>query len=238
LASRGYLVVTIDHTFDGLVEFPGGRLVRPVPDGPTTGEAMAATRVADVRFVLDQLTLLDAGGNPDVEHHALPAGLAGAFDLGRIGLVGYSAGAPTVASTMFEDPRVDAGLSLDGPVAGPVVTAGLDRPYLLVDAKASRRTLPDLEAFWSNLRGWKRDIALRGAAHLTYSDYEVLIPQAAALLELTEEQIQAEIGTVDPRRAVAVQRAYPKAFFDLHLRRTGHLLDGPSPRFPEVVFIP
>jgi hypothetical protein len=34
-----------------------------------------------------------------------------------------------------------------------------------------------------------------------------------------------------------MQRAYPLAFFDLHLRHRGHLLDVPSPRFPEVTFI-
>ncbi|MET7339446.1 hypothetical protein [Nonomuraea sp. NPDC005650] len=37
-----------------------------------------------------------------------------------------------------EDPRIKAGLSLDGPVAGPVVTAGLDRPYLLMEATKAR----------------------------------------------------------------------------------------------------
>jgi hypothetical protein len=38
---------------------------------------------------------------------------------------------------------------------------------------------------------------------------------------------------------VAAVRAYTRAFFDLHLRHhDSHLLGGPSPRFPEVEFIP
>ncbi|MCP3803204.1 hypothetical protein NLX83_28390 [Allokutzneria sp. A3M-2-11 16] len=47
------------------------------------------------------------------------------------------------------------------------------------------------------------------------------------------------IGTVDPARSVAAQRAYVAAFFDLHLRgkNTG-LLDGSSPLFPELTFVP
>jgi hypothetical protein len=33
---------------------------------------MVTTRIADTRFVLDQLEVLAAGGNPDAEGHALP----------------------------------------------------------------------------------------------------------------------------------------------------------------------
>jgi hypothetical protein len=238
LASRGYLVVTVDHTGDALTEMPDGRVLRPIPDGEQTGAVIAAARVADIRFVLDQLVALNSGANPDAERHVLPAGLAGAMDLDKVGMFGYSAGGPTVASTMYEDRRVDAGLSLDGPVGGPVVNAGLDRPYLLVDGKSSRQDIADLQTFWGNLRGWRLNIALHGAAHETYGDFEVLIPQAAQLLGLTAQQVEQEIGTVAPARAVAVQRAYPAAFFDLHLRHQGHLLDGPSPRFPEVAFVP
>jgi hypothetical protein len=47
------------------------------------------------------------------------------------------------------------------------------------------------------------------------------------------------IGTIDPRRSILNQRAYVTAFFELHLRnRDGHLLDHPSPRFPEMQFVP
>jgi hypothetical protein len=37
----------------------------------------------------------------------------------------------------------------------------------------------------------------------------------------------------------AAQRAYVTSFFDRWLRgRDDHLLDGPSPRYPDVVFVP
>jgi predicted dienelactone hydrolase len=169
----------------------------------------------------------------------LPAGLCGELDLGRVGMFGHSAGGGTVAAAMFEDPRIKAGLSLDGAVYGPVVSAGLDRPYLLMDAtKSTRQNNPDLATFWSHLRGWRLDVGVRGVAHLSYSDDEALIPQIASLVGLPPEQVAALIGTLDPGRAVAVLRAYPLAFFDLQLRHRGHLLDAPSPRYPEVTFIP
>jgi hypothetical protein len=236
LASHGYLVVTIDHPGDAYVQFPDGRVLTPLPDGPQTA-TIAATRVADTRFVLDVLAVLDAGGNPDIDRHPLPAGLKGRFDLRRIGMVGHSAGAFTVAATMHADTRIIAGLSLDGGVYGPVVQDGLDRPYLLMDAtRSSRATDPDLATFWSHLRGWRLNLKVTGAGHSSYTDEQALIPQ----LHLPTADAEAAIGTIDPRHALAIQRAYPRAFFDLHLRGRGrgHLLDAPVPRYPDVTFLP
>ena len=43
---------------------------------------------------------------------------------------------------------------------------------------------------------------------------------------------------MDPNEGVRIQQAYPRAFFDLHLRnRPSRLLDGPSPQFPSVKFV-
>ncbi|HEX8631382.1 MAG TPA: acetylhydrolase [Catenuloplanes sp.] len=233
LASRGYLVVTIDHTYDGVVQFPDGRVITPVPDGPASAE-LHALRVGDTRFVLDALTAIDNGHNPDVDRHRLPAGLTGGVDLRKVGMFGISAGGATTASAMYADRRIAAGLSLDGPVHGPVVAAGLDRPFMLIQAKINRQDFPDLAEFWSHLRGWRLNLGVQGAAHLSYSDYESLVPQLATVLPI---DVREQIGALDPARGIAVQRAYPVAFFDRHLRQRGHLLDGPSPRFPEVHII-
>ncbi|GAA0970999.1 alpha/beta hydrolase [Acrocarpospora macrocephala] len=237
LASRGYAVVTIDHTHDGTVEFPDGQVVTPTPD--SHGTLIYQQRIADTHFVLNQLALLQRGTNPDAEHRKLPTGLRGLLDLQRIGMFGYSAGGATVASAMFENPKIKAGLAMDGPVAGPVVNSGLTRPYMLMTAtKAVRERDPDLARFWSNLKGWKLNIKTTGVEHASYSDLEVIVPQLASLLNWTPAQLAEQIGTLDPTRAEAVQRTYPLAFFDLHLRGKGHLLNRPSPKFPEVTFIP
>ncbi|HEX8629373.1 MAG TPA: hypothetical protein VF755_14500 [Catenuloplanes sp.] len=233
LASRGYLVVTIDHTHDAeQVEFPGGRVETNTMPRETPGADQVAVRAADVRFVLDQLTLLNAGRNPDAGHRRLPTGLCGALDLGRVGMFGSSMGGATTATTMLTDRRIRAGLSLDGPVFGDVVTAGLDRPFLLMDATVWAK-FPGLTTFWSHLRGWRLNLRLSDAGHLSYSDFAVLIPQIARVKPVPAP-VLAEIGAIAPARAVAVQRAYPVAFFDLHLRHRGRLLGGPSPLFPEV----
>jgi dienelactone hydrolase len=240
LASRGYVVVTIDHTYDASeVEFPGGR-VEPfkVPvDGDilATLKKLVSVRVTDTRFVLDRLS-------------ALPNGLGAVLDLGRIGMFGQSAGGFTALQTMHDDSRVEAAADLDGtlgfdqddggPGLSPLAEDGLKRPFLLMGSQASdHHTVRSWEALWSNSDGPKLDLHLRGSKHHSYTDMESLVPQLSKI-GLPAEAAYEDIGWTDPARAVAAERAYLAAFFDRHLRgRDDGLLDGPSPRYPEVTFV-
>ncbi|WP_331743774.1 acetylhydrolase (plasmid) [Streptomyces sp. NBC_01136] len=234
LASHGYVVVTVDHTYDAFSEFPDGRLTVP---SQATWPAIYAT---DIQFVLDRIEDLDAGRNPDAEHRPLPAGLRGALDLHRIGMFGWSKGGTATTLVMSEDQRVRAGLSLDGPMQ-PVITTDLDRPFMMMTAEFTRAQEPSVAEFWSHLRGWRLNVQADGAVHRSYGDYQALIPQLAKVVGMSDEELRGWIGTLDPARAVRIQQAYPLAFFDLHLRHLrhrGHLLDGPSAAFPEVKFIP
>ena len=201
---------------------------------------MLAERVADTDFVLNQLDAISHGADPDTDHHPVPRGLAEALDLTRIGLFGHSLGGVNVASSMYADPRFGAGMDIDGGAEGPVVQAGLDRPFLIVDGnKSSRATLPDYQTFWTHLHGWHRDIALLGSGHDSFTDLEAFYPQLAAVLPLPASELIHIFGTIAPDRAVAWQQTYPRAFADqmlTHHRR--RLLNQPSSRFPEVVFIP
>ncbi|MDN3351662.1 lipase [Actinomadura sp. DC4] len=234
-ASRGYAVVTIDHTYDASeVEFPGGR-VEPFAL-PLDGDVLATlkkvmtVRVADTRFVLDRL--------PSV----LPQGLTP----GRIGMYGQSAGGFTALQTAHDDPRVVAAADLDGTVGfdqddggpglSPLAEEGLRRPFLLMGSQVSdHHTVRSWEALWSNSSGWHRDLHLRGSKHHTYTDMESLVPQVTGL---PAEAKYEDIGWIDPAKAVADQRAYLTSFFDHELR--GHddgLLGGPSPGHPDVTFV-
>ncbi|GAA2773879.1 acetylhydrolase [Kitasatospora cinereorecta] len=233
LASHGYVVVTVDHTYDAFTEFPDGRVVTPA-DVPMYPRDFAA----DLRFLLDCVEGLAAGHNPDVEGRPLPRGLLGAPDPQRIGAFGWSKGGTATALTMLADRRVRVGLGLDGPMQ-PTVTADLDRPFMMMTAVFTRAAEPAVAEFWTHLRGWRLDIRADGAAHPSYGDNATLIPQAGRILGLTDRQIQDLVGTLDPARAVRIQQAYPLAFFDRHLRhRRSRLLDGPSPDFPEVAYLP
>jgi hypothetical protein len=246
LASRGYVVVTIDHTYESsAVQFPDGSVRGNEPvvtafaeaarDGtvPALLEKILRVRVADTAFVLDRLD-------------ALPGGLSRVVDPARVGMFGQSAGGITAAQGMYEDRRIKAGIDLDGTLEFnqepngtnlmPVAVHGLDRPFLLMGREGSDHTTePSWRAFWSHSRGWHRDLTMRGSRHQTYTDLAAIMPQTG----VGPEVVERHIGTIDPARAVTAQRAYVTSFFDRWLRdRDSHLLEGPSPRYPEVVFVP
>lgn len=221
LASRGYVVVTVDHTYEAdQVEFPGGRVVRAAPlPSKLTPRIIAAllkkhakARVADLRYVLDRLPSL---GIP--------------MDLTRVGLLGQSIGGAAAAQALHDDPRVDAAVNLDGGYLGPVARTGVTKPFLQVSS--DRDPDPSWRTFWAASKGWKRELRFAGAAHGSFTDLQALLPQVKNVPGVGEL-----IGTINPSRSVAAQRAYVTAFFDLHLKaRRTPLFDKPDPRFPEVV---
>ncbi|WP_310738877.1 lipase [Microbispora sp. H10830] len=226
LASRGYVVVTVDHTYEAsAVEFPGGRLERARVRADSMDDAMKAldVRVADLRFVLDVIT---------GRHTGLPSRLYKALDTARVAAVGFSMGGAATARLMYADHRVKAGVNLDGSLLGEVAERGLDGPFLQL--AADEQDDPSWETFRKQRRGWKRDLRLAGAKHYSFSDLQALVPRISDRLGTPSEIV----GTIGPVRSIAAQRAYVAAFLDLRLKgRKTRLFDGPSRAFPEVSFL-
>lgn len=250
LASRGYVVVSIDHTYEAqAVEFPGGRVVVGIDptDDPERSRQWRRTaldaRVADTGFVLDEIAELAAGGNPDVKRRPLPEGLGRALDSSRIGMFGHSLGGFTAAEAMVHDDRIDAGVNLDGMIGldefGAAAVEGLDRPLLLMSSEqvsAAGGSTPSWNAFWDNTRGWKRELELAGAAHYSFTDLPSLVPPIASAV--APELTQHLVGTIAPDRATRAVRAYVAAMFDRFLRGLPTpVLDGPAAEFPDVRFV-
>jgi hypothetical protein len=88
----------------------------------------------------------------------------------------------------------------------------------------------DWSSFWSASTGWKRDVYLWGVpVHASFTDAQMMLPQL-------DGDFTALIGTIDPRRSLAVQRRYLAAFFDLHLRgRPTTVFDRPVSPDVEIV---
>jgi len=242
LASRGFVVAAIDHTYDATeVEFPGHRLVLRHQPPPTPAVLAVSTRIraADARFVLDGLTALNRGVNPDAGHRALPTGTMGALDLTRVGMFGHSLGGATTAEAMAEDRRIMAGIDLDGVLFGAIVDRGVDRPFLFISRQGhSHHTDPTWSRSWAHLTGWHAEVQLAGSGHYSFTDNETLLPQMAGALGLTAHRLRELVGTIAPDAATDAQRACIGAFFDRTLN--GHdngLLDGPSLPLPNAAWI-
>jgi hypothetical protein len=235
LASHGYVVAGIDHTYESFATaFPDGRvttcLARQDPRRDRA-EKMAAGRAADVSFVLGELT----GAHP-----AWPG--AALIDSSRIAMAGHSAGGAAAISAMLADSRIRAGIDMDGSTAAPIPAHGLSRPFLFLGKQSNYtpgRRPPGIlgklkpgpvstwERDWRLLTGWKRWLLVAGAVHASFTDLALLADQAGI-----------GIGAgISGARSLDITRAYVRAFFDQHLRsRPQALLDQPSPRYPEVTF--
>ncbi|MFJ2112384.1 MULTISPECIES: alpha/beta hydrolase family protein [unclassified Streptomyces] len=238
LVSHGYVVVTIDHTYDaGVVEFPGGRVTtHRMPELTEANmteviDKAVDVRVADTRFVREELSRrVRARGNP------LPARLGELLDLSRTALFGHSLGGATAAAAMAEGMPFLAGANLDGHLFGPALTKGVPGPFLLIGEDAA--TNDNWTAAWPKLRGWRRMLLLTGSRHFSYTDYEAFLPQALDRLGGTAEQLAEVIGPLDSARSIAIQRRFLRAYFDLHLRgRRARILEGPTGAYPEMRFL-
>ncbi|WP_327588651.1 alpha/beta hydrolase [Nonomuraea sp. NBC_00507] len=223
LASRGYVVTVIGHTYENIAtSFPDGRVTTCVAcevekKDPAFWGKVGATRAADVSFVLDELTR--------AQPHWKGARL---INPSRIAMAGHSAGGASAVGAMLKDSRLRAGMNMDGTAIVPVPESGLSRPFLFLGAQATHSPGgrdASWEQAWQNLTGWKRWLVVAGAEHASFTDISVLA-----------EQIGIYRNTdLPPVRSLEITRAYVAAFFDQHLRgRPQPLLQEPSTRYPEV----
>ncbi|MEV5123649.1 alpha/beta hydrolase [Streptomyces decoyicus] len=240
LASRGFVVASVDHPSDAAgVELPGGRVIaHQEPEfGGSEGDDEGGqddgafsdlvdrylpTRVDDLRFVLDEL----------LAPHSRWYGL---IDPARIGIAGHSLGGAAAVEAARLDSRPAGAAVIDGSLYGGVLTTGLDVPVLLCGLTPpdpnDPHTLAGWEQLWSLLRGPRCRATVRGAGHMSATDFDVL----AGPLGLREpghpDDLEA-FGTLPSGRGVAVVRAVLTAFFEEHLTdRCPHLqsqLDGLS----------
>lgn len=221
LASHGYVVALVDHTYETSgTTFPDGRtLACAICDKPPKGgpAAIAESRAKDISFVIDQLTA-----------HRPAWRNARMIDPKRIGMAGHSIGGNAAATTMATDPRVRAGVNMDGTFYAPVPAIGLDHhPFLMFGAQHESPGMdPTWEQAWKNLNGWKRWLTVADSDHSTFTDMPVLSAWAG----------KPGPG-LSPQRAEQITRTYVGAFFDLNLKGSPQpVLTGPSPANPEVTF--
>lgn len=113
LASHGYLVVAIDHTYASVGTVFPGRVVsgrEATTDFKTAEPATIITQIMadDARFVIEQLSAMNQG--------QLGAMFQGKLDLQKIGAIGHSVGGAVAYNLAINDRRVKAAIDLDGTV--------------------------------------------------------------------------------------------------------------------------
>ncbi|MBE9016150.1 hypothetical protein IQ272_08365, partial [Chroococcidiopsidales cyanobacterium LEGE 13417] len=258
LASQGYIVVAINHTYESALNIlPDGRVTShsPLPDAADN----VAARAEDIQFVLDALEKFNAGNDP--------TGLfSGRLDLDKLGVFGVSTGGATAAEILSIDPRFKAGANLDGTLRGDTPNASLSQPYLQFNNVAFGTEIssdeisrePNDKALFNNLQNEGYEVTTKGTTHLHYtSDVPFLFPllrdsgmELGALTEFLNYFFnpQAAIETyehedfelIDPNRVTQITNDYLTAFFDRYLknRESPLFADSSFPlpeAYPEVI---
>ena len=226
LASRGYVVAGVDHTYEArAVEFPDGRvagcLLCERDSSPELGAWVSRGRAADISFVLDELT------QGRLWRHA-PA-----IDARHIAVVGHSLGGSSAAAAIVDDPRVDAGVNMDGTFQVDFPATGMDRPFLMLGSASHEPGAsdePDWPDNFARLGGTSQWLQVPTANHGSFTDQLMFLDQLGVPLP-------GGPTTVAGVRGVELTNAYVGAFLDRHLRgMDAPLLDGPVDAYPEVEF--
>ena len=158
----------------------------------------------------------------------------------RVGIFGVSLGGITVSEACRLQPRFRACLVMDAPMPADVIKAGLQQPTLWITRDAKTMQLEGwpqaditqhqttMRAAFESLRGGCYFVQVPGMFHANLTDLPYWSPLFPWL---------GVTGPLDRARAHDIVNAYSLAFFERHLKdRPQALLDGPTPRYPEVLF--
>ncbi|MFT4114304.1 alpha/beta hydrolase family protein [Silvibacterium sp.] len=227
LASHGYVVASIDHTFySGLVAFPDGRIfdsrIAPalgdftylsIDEGIELADQFVAILAEDTSFVADHLVALSR--NPESPWH-------GAIDVSKIAAFGHSIGGAAAADAAQTSPYIRAALNLDGWSFGETLRRGLTKPWMVIYGKGIEVEPTDATAqpagvqrYWEMNRrnlaavaehmrktGGSR-LAIEGASHWNFADRPLYSPLRS----------KTAAGTISARRAHRIVSDLALAFF-------------------------
>lgn len=199
LASQGYIVVTIDHTYFSLSTIYSDGHAVPFDTAlswPTLINDKSRGYVdiwaQDAIFVINQLEQINQS-NPQSK-------LYNKMDLSKIGYLGASFGGPAAARAMQLDERITAGVNQDGKpfYHEELVQNGLKQPFMYMQSSQSISDIGDAQLqeygvtreewnklpveietdigrFFNSLKGSGYIVKIAGTEHLTFSDMYLLI---------------------------------------------------------------
>jgi dienelactone hydrolase len=236
LASHGYLVAGVTPTYSANVTVLDGQAVTSTPEGNPQdlgghsgqaldeGNRLVALWAADARFAAHEAS-------------ALSGPFAGKVKQGPAAYIGHSFGGAASLEACRLDRTCAGAVDLDGTQFGGVVDKGLGSPWMVLGSEDScvtgecgpNATNPGEKDAAAQLvkasTGQSQRYVVDGARHFNFSDYSFyfLAPPVRNLVGL---------GSIDGRRALAIQHDCLAAFLD-HVTRGAPMPDL-TKRYPEL----
>ncbi|MHC0039668.1 alpha/beta hydrolase family protein [Pseudoneobacillus sp. C159] len=186
LVKEGYILVTVGSTYETLYTvFPDegviyqSDIVRTIPPNDSAWQRkLVDIRVADLSCVIDALS--DWNESDSV--------LKQKFNLSSIGAIGHSLGGTAVFELAKKDPRIGAGVILDGSLH--LISYGQSVPTPFLSVRQHYSSYEEMKEIWNadgaevfslgqralfdSLTGKKYFLKIHGANHISFTDAPIL----------------------------------------------------------------
>jgi predicted dienelactone hydrolase len=239
LASHGFVVVGIQHTYGAVVTvFEDGIIAKNNPEALPSGAPddeydLAADKLADqwagdMAWVLDQLAVMNTN---------VRSPFAGKLDLSRVGVYGHSTGGGAAIQFCGSDPRCKALLGQDPfmrPVSSEVLENGVSQPAFFMFSQRWADETDSLNnrlfsPFFVKSEQALGAVSIDGTAHYDFSDLPRLSPLTPQL---------GLKGPIPGSRVTAILDDYLLSFFEFTLKGVpSDLFDPANGKYDEVQFI-
>jgi pimeloyl-ACP methyl ester carboxylesterase len=214
LASRGYIVISIDHTYgsvatklDSQTVYQDKDALPPrdeTPDFLTYANQLVYTYAGDISFMLDYIETINSDDT---------SFLYNKLSLESIGLIGHSTGGGADVGVALEDDRIDALIGLDAwvePMLMADIENGLTMPSLFLRSETweegeNNTNLLALIEHSSDATLYQID----GTTHADFSMAYMFSPLMSMI---------GYTGSLDTDYLVDMQKSMINYFFDLHLK--------------------
>ncbi|MFF2886060.1 alpha/beta hydrolase family protein [Paenibacillus sp. NPDC057967] len=176
LASNGYMIASIDHTYDAAATVLSNGRVAPsltqIDAGLSLLDSHISLWVEDVQFVMDQLEELN--GDHDSPFY-------NQMNMSQVGMFGHSYGGATAMQILMKDDRIKAAINLDGGLYGDLAPdTGVGKPFMLFNADETEKYFNDAHINESDFPEDTKEILIeiskRRESALTGGGYSVTIP--------------------------------------------------------------
>lgn len=250
LASHGYVVASIDHTYNSSrVALPGDRIVEDINGGDALDTSLhSASEIIDTwnkelnKWVADEVFVLSTLQNENLDQKSP---WYGRLETQRAGALGHSFGGAAAIQVCSVDARIQSAINMDGWTFGDLRQRAANQPTMFLYGLGSGAPPPDPATLGTAARaeaeldatdrnvvdtslrqfgGYK--VSISNTSHMDFTDHPLVSPWRR----------WTQPSHISPGRIETIVRAYALAFFDQTIReRKPTLLEsGTSSPFREV----
>jgi predicted dienelactone hydrolase len=246
LASHGYVVFSISHTYEDIASiFPDGKIVYFNPEQMKSfmdelmavgkqikankpqntvkyGVEYSKTAYKSVHIWSDDTSFV-ADQIEKLANGEIRSIFANRLDIANMGVFGHSFGGATAGQVCITDNLFKAFINMDGTPFGDIINTQVKQPFMIIHA--DRKETP-LTAGYSTEQKNYMVVYIKGTTHSNFMDFSLLFPSFRYI---------GMFGKIDGKRNMRIVNDYVLSFFNKYLKGMAEpLIDQKLFKYPEV----